>query len=114
MHMDVDAWMAFRPQLWFARLPGSGGARCDFLDAARLRELLPADREGPLGAALAQIEAHGDHDHRHADVLQALLDQERRLVVEHAAEEGVFLEDELPGDDEGLRVLRTELRAEPL
>src|SRR5258708_2720862 len=34
--------------------------------------------------ALLQVDAHREDDHRHADMLQALLDQERRLVVEDA------------------------------
>lgn len=44
-------------------------------------------------ASLAQIDAHGDDDHRHAAALQAFLNHERSLVVEDAIPERVFLED---------------------
>ena len=59
----------------------------------------------------AQIQPHRQHDHRHARVLEPPLDLKRRLVVEHAPEARVLVEDELPGDEERLRVLPDQLEA---
>jgi hypothetical protein len=59
------------------------------------------DGHGPL----REIEADGEHHHRDADVLEALLDDEGGLVVKDAVPQRVLLEDELAGDDQALGVL---------
>ena len=63
-----------------------------------------------VAARRLEVQPHRDDDHRDADVLEAPLDQERRLVVEDVGPDRVGLEDELPRDDEPARVVLAELR----
>ena len=68
----------------------------------------PGNAPRRLGARGArQVELDRQHDHRDARVLQAALDQQRRLVVEHPVPERVLREDDLTGDHDDLRVPRT-------
>src|SRR5262249_14684415 len=72
-------------------------SRSRTLGDARSRQ----SRKKPLPqSAFAQVELDGQHDHGNAGVLQATLDQEGAFVVQRAVPQRVFLEDDLPGDNQ--------------
>jgi len=74
----------------------SGGAQVDDASAAFGRQVF---------AGGSEVELHGEHDHRHAVVLQATLNQKRRFIVEKSVPRCVLLEDDLTRNDQRFRIL---------